>query len=102
MPARVYTKAEKVNRARLLLKGAKNSYGDTSGIERQIERIDARAQDRGKREAAAHKRQLESAKDDVAAARVAERCASGKDRATAREARRAAEKRLRSTERAAR
>lgn len=99
---RVYTSAEKRERARLLLKGAKRSYGDINSIERRLDHIDQAAEDRARREQAAHARQLAAAKDDLAAARVAERCADRKDKPAAREARRAAEKRLRAVERAAR
>lgn len=103
MPERVYTRAEKAKRARLLLKGAHRAYGDVSAIDAQIDRIDAKAEDRGRREAEAHTRALNTAKDDLARARVAERCASGRqERQAARETRKAAEKRLRAVERAAR
>jgi hypothetical protein len=99
----VYTKAEKAKKARLLMKGAKRSAGDVSGIEKQIDRIDEAARERGRREAEAHRRALDAAKNDVAAARVKERSAPrGPERQAAREARRAAEKRLRLVERAAR
>lgn len=99
---RVYTRAEKAQRARLLLKGAKRSAGDISDIERRLDRIDERAEDRGRREAAAHARQLEAAKDDLAAARVAERCADRVDKQAAKDRRKQAEKRLRLVERARR
>lgn len=103
MPTRVYTRAEKAKRARLLVKGARRSAGDVSAIERQIERIDQAAEDRGRREAEAHARQLNAAKDALAAARVAERCATTREeRHTARGARKEAEQRLRAVERAAR
>ncbi|MGH3309738.1 MAG: hypothetical protein ACRDP3_03995 [Streptomyces sp.] len=99
----VYTNSEKAKRARLLFKGAKGSYGDTSRIDKQIDNIDRAAQDRGEREAAAHKRALDNAKDDVATARVRERSAPrGPERQAARKDRQEAEKRLRLVERAAR
>lgn len=99
----VYTRGEKLRRARLLAKGAKGAYGDTSGIEKQIERLDEKARDRGEREAAAHRRALENAKDEVATARVKERSAPrGPERQAARAARQEAEKRQRLVERAAR
>ncbi|GGO46438.1 hypothetical protein GCM10012287_16770 [Streptomyces daqingensis] len=102
MATPVYTKAEKAKRARLLLKGAKRSAGDVSGIERQLDRIDAAARDRGRRKAAAHQRTLDAAKDEVAQARVKERTAPrGPERQAARETRRAAERRLRLVERGA-
>jgi aldehyde:ferredoxin oxidoreductase len=102
MATPVYTKAEKAKRARLLFKGAKGAYGDTSAIDKQIDRIDAAARERGERVAAAHQRALEAAKDEVARARVMERTAPRHERQAARETRRAAEKRLRLVERAAR
>jgi hypothetical protein len=100
--SRVYTRAEKLQRARLIAKGAKRAYGDVSDIERRLERIDAAAEDRGRREAQAHARQLEAAKDELAAARVAERCADRVDKQAAKDRRKAAEKRLRAVERARR
>ena len=102
MPTRIYTKSEQAKRARLLLKGAKGAYGDTAAIERQIDRIDAAAEDRGRREAEAHQRELNAAKDAVAAARVKERSASRTERQSARATRKAAEQRLKAVERAAR
>jgi secreted protein with Ig-like and vWFA domain len=102
MSTPVYTKAEKAKKARLLLKGAKGAYGDTSKVDRELDRIDEAARERGRREAEAHQRALNEAKDEVAAARVRERCAPRAERQAAREARRAAEKRLRLVERAAR
>jgi hypothetical protein len=101
-PTRLYTRSEKLKRARLLAKGAHNAYGDTSSIDRQIDRIDTAAEDRARREREAHQRAVNDAKDELAAARVAERCAPRQERQAAREARRAAEKRLRLVERAAR
>lgn len=103
MPIRSYTSSEKAKRARLLAKGMRGAYGDVSAIERQIERIDAAAEDRGRREADAHARQLNAAKDALAAARVAERCATSREeRQAARSTRKDAEKRLRAVEQAAR
>lgn len=100
---RVYTPAEKAQRARLLLKGAKRCSGDISRIEAQIDRIDQAAEDRGRREYEAHARRLNEAKDALAAARVAERCAVGREEKNrARGARKEAEKRLRAVERATR
>ncbi|OEV03815.1 hypothetical protein AN219_37695 [Streptomyces nanshensis] len=99
----VYTKSEKWKRARLLAKGAKGSYGDVSGVEKQLDRIDQAAQERGEREAKAHRRALDNAKDEVATARVKERSAPrGPERQAARRDREQAEKRLRLVERAAR
>lgn len=103
MPIRSYTAAEKAQRARLLAKGMRGAYGDISRIEKQIERIDQAAEDRGRREADAHARRLGQAKDALADARVAERCATTREeRQAARGARKDAEQRLRAVERAAR
>jgi hypothetical protein len=103
VPERVYTRAEKTQRARLLLKGARGAYGDTSTIEARLDRIDARAADRARREQAAYARRLNEAKDTLAAARVAERTATSRDeRQRAKGERKDAEKRLRAVERAAR
>lgn len=100
MADRIYTRGEKAQRARLLVKGARGAYGDVSRVEAQIERIDQAAEDRGRREAEAYERLLKTAKDELAAARVTERCAAREDRTEAREARKAAERRLRHVERA--
>lgn len=99
LPARTYTTAEKAKRARLLLKGAHGAYGDTRSVEKQLDRIDQAATDRATREAKAYAKLLDTARDAVAAARVAERAATGSDRQAARDARKAAEKRLRDVER---
>ncbi|GAB2799489.1 hypothetical protein [Streptomyces daliensis] len=103
MADRLYTRTEKLTRARLLAKGAKRSAGDISRIERQLDAIDRRAEDRARREAEAHSAALKAARDAVATATVAERTAPrGPERAQAREKRKAAEKHLRSVERARR
>ncbi|MGW8379212.1 hypothetical protein [Streptomyces sp. ODS28] len=95
-----YTRAEKSKRARLLVKGAHNAYGDTAKVEAELDRIDRDAADRYQREMQAYERQLSTAKDEAAAAKVAERAAPRDERDTARERRKAAEKRLREAERA--
>ncbi|GAA4676753.1 hypothetical protein GCM10023347_33830 [Streptomyces chumphonensis] len=102
MPEYAYTRTEKAERTRLLIKGARGAYGDTSAVEAAIERIDARAADRGAREARAWAAELDQARNAVATARVAERTADPTERRTAREARKAAETRLRRVERARR
>ncbi|MCT2589495.1 hypothetical protein LHJ74_06065 [Streptomyces sp. N2-109] len=102
LPERTYTRREKAQRAKLLFQGAKRCAGDISRIEKQIERIDQAAEDRARLEIQAHARLLETAKHDVANARVAERCARGDEKATARQQRKDAEKRLRAVERARR
>ena len=102
MAERIYTASERAKRARLLVKGAKGAYGDTSAVERELERIDAVAEDRARREAAAHQRELERARDELATAKVRERAAVNGERSAARAARKNAESRLRAVERAAR
>ncbi|MDT3395767.1 hypothetical protein RKE29_03735 [Streptomyces sp. B1866] len=103
---RSYTRAEKRERARLLIRGAKQALAGAEAIdprfERRLDAIDARAEDRGRREAAALRRQYDKAQDDLAAARAAERAAKWADRATAKQARKQAERRVRDTERAIR
>ncbi|MCO8302824.1 hypothetical protein [Streptomyces sp. RKCA744] len=101
---RSYTPAEKRKRAWLILRGVKQAAADAVDpkIERQIDRIDAAAAERGQREAVALFRQDEKAKAALAAARAAERAARGKDRAAARDARKEAERRARATETALR
>ncbi|WP_432587005.1 hypothetical protein ABVG11_15140 [Streptomyces sp. HD1123-B1] len=101
---RSYTPAEKRKRATLLLRGTKQAFADAVDpkLDRQIERIDAIAAERGQREAAALIRQDEKAKADLAAAKAAERAARWEDRPAARAARKQAEKRARATEQAIR
>lgn len=96
----LYTRAEKAKRAKLLFQGAKRSAGDVSSIERQLERLEEKAADRTRRERAAWQRQHETARDELAAARVAERTASRAGRPEAKRARQDAEKRLKAVERA--
>ncbi|MGW7521211.1 hypothetical protein ACWGJ2_37110 [Streptomyces sp. NPDC054796] len=103
MADRIYTRSEKLTRAGLLVKGAKQSAGDISRVERQIDAIDRRAEDRARAEADAHAAALSAARKEVAAATVAERTTPrGPERAKAREKRKAAEKHLRAVERARR
>ncbi|MGW3571640.1 hypothetical protein ACWDSL_48540 [Streptomyces sp. NPDC000941] len=101
---RSYTPAEKRKRALLVLRGAKQALADAVDpkLDRQIERIDARAAERGQLEAAALNRQNDKAKAELAAAKAAERAAPREDRTAARQARRTAEKRVRATEQAIR
>lgn len=101
---RSYTPAEKRKRAMLILRGTKQAFADAVDpkLDRQIERIDAIAAERGQREATALRRQDEKAKADLAAAKAAERAARREDRTAAREARKQAEKRARATEQAIR
>ncbi|MEU2719607.1 hypothetical protein [Streptomyces smyrnaeus] len=97
-----YTPSEKAQRARLVVKGVRNAYGDTSAIERQIDRIDARAADRWEREQRALDQQLDQAKNQLAAAKAAEKAARPDERQQAKQARKDAEDRLRRAERACR
>jgi hypothetical protein len=101
---RSYTTGERLRRAGLIARGARYALAGATdpGIDARIDRIDARAEDRREREAAALLRQHEQAKDDLTAAVATERAARGNDRTAARQARRKAEQRVRDTERAAR
>ncbi|MFF5675287.1 hypothetical protein ACFY8S_35150 [Streptomyces hygroscopicus] len=101
---RSYTPAEKRKRAWLVLRGVKQAAADAVDptIERQIDRIDAAAAERGRMEAQALYRQNEKAKAELATAKAAERAARGKDRAAARDARKEAERRARATAQAIR
>ncbi|MFE3825239.1 hypothetical protein [Streptomyces sp. NPDC059092] len=99
-----YTPAERRRRAWLITRGVKQAAADAVSprIEAEIDRIDARADERGRRETYAMFDQLDQAKDAVAAARTAERTAPRDTRNAARTARKDAEAALRRTEQAAR
>ncbi len=101
---RSYTASERRQRAGLVLRGIRQAAAGAvaPAIERRIDRIDATAEDRGRREALALVKQHEQAKDDLATARARERAARRQDRQGARQAREAAEQRVRATERAIR
>ena len=103
---RSYTGRERRERARLILRTTRQAFAGSDAIDeranRRIDRIDATAADRGAREAAALHRQHETAKNDLATAKAAERAAKRTDRPAARTARRTAEDRVRDTERAIR
>ncbi|MFE2024606.1 hypothetical protein ACFW9V_05545 [Streptomyces hygroscopicus] len=101
---RSYTPAEKRKRAWLILRGAKQAAADAVDpkIERQIDRIDAAAEERGRLEAQALYRQNEKAKAELATAKAAVRAASREDKAAARTALAQAEKRARATAQAIR
>jgi hypothetical protein len=91
MPAS-YTAAEKRRKAWLVLKAGKQSLaGDRNAdtiddrIKREVERIDERAEERGKAEVAELERRLSQARRDAASARVTMRTSSGKERGAARQ-----------------
>ena len=103
---RSYTGQERRERARLILRTTRQAFAGPEAIDpglcERIDRIDATATDRGTREAAALLRQHETAKNELAVAKAAERAAKRIDRPAARAARRTAEGRVRDTERAIR
>lgn len=101
---RSYTPSERRRRARALFGGARQAAADadTSRHEREIDRIDARAAERGARELAAMARQLDKDRNTVAAAKTSVRTADRPGRDAAKAALRTAEDTLRRTERAAR
>ncbi|CAL9403715.1 hypothetical protein SUDANB106_01522 [Streptomyces sp. enrichment culture] len=103
-PTRIYIPAERRRRAALVARGAKQAFADAVDprIQRQLDAIDAAAEDRAAREQAALLRQVEDAKNELATARAAEKAASREERAAAKTARKAAEDRLRRCERALR
>ncbi|OEU99269.1 hypothetical protein AN217_17260 [Streptomyces qinglanensis] len=100
MSGHTYTTSEKARRTRLLAKGAKGAYGDTTAIERELDRLERTAADRYEREQRALARQVDQAKDELAAAKAAERAADRSERQRAKQARKDAEQRLRRAERA--
>lgn len=97
-----YTPSEKAKRARLVIKGVKNAYGDTSKVEREIDTIDRRAADRWEREQQALERQIDDARNQVAMAKARLKAATSGDRGTARQQLKDAERALTRAERAAR
>lgn len=101
---RSYTGAEKRKRAWLIAKGVKQAAADAvqPSIGRQIDRIDARAEERGARETVAMRSELDKAKDAVAAARITVRTADRQGKQAARQALKDAEQTLRRTQQAAR
>ncbi|WP_381796496.1 hypothetical protein [Streptomyces niveus] len=101
---RSYTPSERRQRARALFGGARQALADapTSRHEKRIDRIDAAAEERGAREQAAMRRQLENGRNAVAEAKTALRTADRAGRDVAKKALRAAEDSSRRTERAAR
>ncbi len=103
---RSYTRREQRQRALLILRTTRQAIAGSDAIDPKLndrlDRIDARAADRGAREAAALRRQNETARDELAKAKATERAAKRPDRSAARTARRTAEDRVRDTERAIR
>jgi len=87
-----YTGAEKRRLAWLVLRAAKQSMaGDRNvdtiddRIKNEVERIEKRAEERGKAEVAALERRLSEARNAAATAKVTMRTSSGKERAAARQ-----------------
>ncbi|MEW1725243.1 hypothetical protein [Streptomyces sp. NPDC093109] len=103
---RSYTSAERRRRAWLVTRGVKQAAAGPDAvnprIDAEIDRIDARAADRRRRETDAMHDLLDRAKDNVAAAKAAERTATRDAQHAARTARRDAEAVLHRTEQAAR
>lgn len=103
-PPRRYTRSEKTKRAGLLARGIKQALAGADAIdpriERKIDRLDARAEDRYEREITAHIRQLDAARSEAAAARARERAAAPSERSAARRDRQAAEEVVKRAERA--
>lgn len=102
--ARTYTSSERTRRAWLVARGAKQAFAGagTDSYDREIDRIDARAEERYGREASAMVRAVDSARDAVAAAKTAERLADRDGKQAARQAVKEAEQKLRTAEREAR
>lgn len=101
---RSYTASERRQRARALLGGVRQAVADadTSRHAREIDRIDARAEERGARELASMAKQVEKDRNAVADAKTTVRTCERPGRDAARKALRTAEDTLRRTERAAR
>ncbi|MEU2251152.1 hypothetical protein [Streptomyces sp. NPDC019224] len=97
-----YTPAEKRQRAKLFRKGFRQALADCvdPALERQIERIDAAAAERGQRELNALHAVREKDRQAVATAKAQARTAARGDRAAARQRVRDAEQQLRRSERA--
>ncbi len=97
-----YTRAESRERGKLFRQGFRQSLADCldPDIKRRIERIDQAAAERGALELAALHKVQADARQDLAAAKAAERTAPRADKPAAREARKQAEQRVRLAERA--
>ncbi|MFB6675588.1 hypothetical protein ACFCWG_24820 [Streptomyces sp. NPDC056390] len=96
-----YTRRENRQRVGLTFRGVRRAIAgaDMSDLEARGDRIRDRAEERGEREQAVEIRNVNNARNEVAAARVAERQARGSDKADARNARKQAEADLRRVER---
>ncbi|MFE4607881.1 hypothetical protein ACFRK5_05920 [Streptomyces niveus] len=101
---RSYTPSERRQRARALIGGVRQAAADadTSRHAREIDRIDARAEERGARELAAMAKQVAKHRNAVADAKTVLRTCERSGRDAARKALRTAEDTLKRTERAAR
>lgn len=94
LPPRSYTGSEQRQRVRLLAKGMRGAYGDVSGVEAQLERIDTRAADRARLELEALNGAEQQAEKALAEAKAKERSAAPSDRTAAWQAVREAKKQL--------
>lgn len=101
---RSYTSSERRQRLRAVVGGVRQAAADadTGRHAKTIDRIDARAEERGARELAAMRRELDTAKQAVAAAKTTLRTADRSGRDAAKRALRTTEDTLKRTERAAR
>lgn len=98
---RLFTPGEKAARISALARDllAADTSGDSVHL-RKIDRINERGAERWAREKAAWQVELEQAKNALAVARTAERCASRTERGEAKKTRKTAEARLKRVERA--
>lgn len=96
-----YTRRENRQRWGLTLRGVRHAIAgaDMSDLEAKGDRIRDRAEERGEREQAIEIRNVNNARNEVAAAQVAARQARGSDKAAARKALKQAENDLRRIER---
>lgn len=99
-----YTTAEKLTRARLFVKGARqaNAGRSTHAIDNRLDRMEERRRDIEAREADAALVRVDQARTQSAVANVALQAARPKDRQAAKRAARSADEVLRRAERAAR
>ncbi|MFF2475101.1 hypothetical protein [Streptomyces sp. NPDC058066] len=99
-----YTRRENRQRASLTLRGVRRAIAgaDMSDLEAKGDRIRARAEERGEREADRMWSELDSARSDAATAKVKADLATGRDRTAARRAARDAERNVERIQRKAR